>query len=265
MNRIAIGIEYDGSPWQGWQRQPSGLTVQNQIEKALFQFTQEEISVVAAGRTDAGVHAIEQVAHFDTSLNRALFSWVRGLNFYLDASIAIKWAKDVMPGENGFHARASAVGRRYQYVIYNHPTPSPLLRKRVGWVFRPLDVKLMQEASLYLLGEHDFSAFRAAECQAISPVKTMRKIEIVQKGPCIFFQFEADAFLHHMVRNLVASLVYVGQKNFKPNWIDTLLKGKDRSKAAPTFMPDGLYLSRVLYEEKWDLPQLSNGLINMVF
>ncbi|MCM1511870.1 MAG: tRNA pseudouridine(38-40) synthase TruA [Oxalobacter formigenes] len=262
MKRMALGIEYDGSQWRGWQRQPDGHTVQDQLEAAIFRFTQTRIPVSCAGRTDAGVHAIEQVVHLDTHIDRPAFSWVRGVNSFLDGSVAVRWACDV---PLGFHARASAIARRYQYVLYNHPVNSPLLKKRAGWVFRPLSLESMQEAACHLLGEHDFSAFRAAECQALSPVKVMRHIGIEKRGDLFVFTFEANAFLHHMVRNIVGSLVYVGKGDYAPDWIRTLLLGCDRKKAAPTFMPDGLYLSRVIYDEKWNLPQAGGNVFSALF
>ena len=239
MKRIALGIEYDGTNWRGWQTQPDGMTVQDQLQEAIFRFTQTRISTMCAGRTDAGVHASEQVVHLDTELDRLPVSWVKGVNTYLPASIAVRWACEVPGGKDGFHARSSAMARRYRYLIYNSPVRSPLWKSRAGWVFKPLD----------------FSAFRAAECQSITPVKTVRSIGIEKQGNLIVFTFEANAFLHHMVRNIVGSLVYVGKGNHPPEWMRQLLDAKDRSLAAPTFMPDGLYLSRVHYDAKWGLPQ----------
>ncbi len=255
MKRIVLGIEYDGSQWRGWQKQPDKHTVQDQLENAIYQFTQTKISTACAGRTDAGVHAFEQIVHLDTLIERDPYSWVRGVNSFLDGSIAVRWASEVPSGENGFHARSSAIARQYRYVLYNNPIRSPLLKKRMGWVFRPLLLEPMREAASYLLGEHDFSAFRAAGCQAISPIKTMNHVEIEKYGDMIIFTFEASAFLHHMVRNIVGSLIYVGKGDYEPKWIHTLLLGKDRKKAAPTFMPDGLYLTKVIYDKKWNLPQ----------
>ena len=259
MRRIAVGIEYDGSQWQGWQKQPCGKTVQNQLENALFRFTQEKTAITSAGRTDSGVHAIEQVAHLDTTRERDPFSWVRGVNSYLDHSIALKWACEVPGGERGFHARKSARARRYRYVLHNHPVRSPLLKNRAGWTFRPLELKPMQEAAEFLLGEHDFSAFRASECQALTPVKNMKEITIEKQGDIFVFEFEAGAFLHHMVRNIVGSLIYVGKGEHEPAWMHAILEGKDRSRAAPTFMPDGLYLVKVTYDAKWSLPQMEES------
>ena len=252
MKRLALGIQYDGNEWRGWQTQPDGHTVQDRLEAAIRKFTQTEIRVMCAGRTDAGVHALEQVVHLDTPLDRAPVSWVRGVNSYLPPSIAVRWAHEV-PAE--FHARNSAIARCYRYVLYNHKVRSPLLRGRAGWVFRPLEVETMRAAAHFLLGEHDFSAFRAAECQAITPVKTMQDIAIERQGDLIIFKLRANAFLHHMVRNIVGSLIYVGKGDYPPEWLQQVLQGRDRKHAAPTFMPDGLYLAKVIYDDKWGLPQ----------
>lgn len=256
MKRIVLGVQYDGSSWRGWQTQPGGGTVQDTLEVALKKFALTDIGTVCAGRTDAGVHALEQVVHFDTELNREMFSWVRGVNAFLPPSIAVRWACETMrtPHED-FHARFSAVARTYHYVLYNHPVRSPLWHGRAGWVFRPLDVVLMREAVQFLIGEHDFSAFRAAECQAKSPVKFMHEIHINRRGDLIVFTLRANAFLHHMVRNIVGSLIMVGNGNQPPYWLKTVLAGRDRSRAAPTFMPDGLYLAKIDYDPKWGLPQ----------
>lgn len=256
LKRMALGVQYDGTLWRGWQTQPGGGTVQDELETALKKFALAEIATVCAGRTDAGVHALEQVVHFDTPLARELFSWVRGVNAFLPPSIAVRWAAHVGDtSTDGFHARFSATARTYHYILYNHPVRSPLLAGKAGWVFRPLSIELMQEAAEYLLGTHDFSAFRAAECQARSPVKTMQEIRIERQGDMLRFTFKANAFLHHMVRNIVGALVVVGNGNQPPEWIANLLAARDRSKAAPTFMPDGLYLARIDYDAKWSLPQ----------
>ncbi|TFV89781.1 tRNA pseudouridine(38-40) synthase TruA [Oxalobacteraceae bacterium OM1] len=260
MKRIALGVQYDGAPWRGWQTQPGGGTVQDTLEDALERFTLQKIGTTCAGRTDAGVHALEQVVHFDTGLNRELFSWVRGVNAFLPPSIAVRWAAEVgEPAQDGFHARFGATSRTYHYVLYNHPVRSPLLAGRAGWTFRPLDVEPMQAAARHLIGTHDFSAFRAAECQAKSPVKSMESIAIERRGDLIVFTLRANAFLHHMVRNIVGSLIVVGNGNQKPEWLAELLAGRDRSLAAPTFMPDGLYLAKIAYDPKWQLPQAASS------
>jgi tRNA pseudouridine38-40 synthase len=256
LKRIAIGIQYDGTPWQGWQTQPHGQTVQDALQAAIRKFAQREILIHCAGRTDAGVHAIEQVAHFDTDLDRAPQSWVRGVNAYLDSSIAVRWAQEVAPAASGlaFHARFSAIGRTYYYYLYNNPVRSPLLRRRAGWVFKPLDTDAMRRAAQHLVGKHDFSAFRASECQSLSPVRDMHAIAVEREGDLIRFTLTANAFLHHMVRNIVGSLVYVGNGARPESWIAEVLAGGDRTLAAPTFMPDGLYLAKIAYGPNWDLP-----------
>jgi tRNA pseudouridine38-40 synthase len=263
--RIVLGVQYDGAPWQGWQTQLNGLTVQDQLERALQEFTRQQVATVCAGRTDAGVHALEQVVHFDTMLARDMSSWVRGVNAFLPPSIAVRWASEVAhevmeeaaaDAAEDFHARFSARSRMYQYVLYNNPVRSPLLQGKAGWAFRPLDVARMQQAAAHLLGEHDFSAFRSAQCQAKSPVKTMHALRIERRGDLILFTLHANAFLHHMVRNIVGSLVFVGNGTQAPSWLQELLQGQDRRQAAPTFMPDGLYLARIDYDPKWQLPQM---------
>jgi tRNA pseudouridine38-40 synthase len=255
LTRIALGIQYDGLPWQGWQTQPHGKTVQDTLEAALAAFCCENTATTCAGRTDAGVHAVEQVVHFDTPLERELSSWVRGVNAFLPSSIAVRWAcnvGDVQP--DGFHARFSATARTYHYVLYNNPVRSPLLAGKAGWIFRPLDLEQMREAARCLVGTHDFSAFRAAQCQAKSPIKTLYVVDIEQRADFFVFTLRGNAFLHHMVRNIVGSLLQVGTGNRPPQWLAQLLQGRDRSLAAPTFMPDGLYLSRIEYDPKWHLP-----------
>ena len=249
--RIALGVEYNGAAFRGWQIQPGGGTVQDAVQQALAQIAGEPIDVVCAGRTDAGVHATGQVVHFDTDLVRPLTAWVRGVNSFLPDGVAVRWAQPV--GE-GFHARFSAFARRYRYVLLNRSQRPGLLHGRVGWSHRPLDTGRMQEAAQRLLGEHDFSAFRAADCQAKSPVKLMREARVQRVGEVVIFDFEASAFLHHMVRNLVGTLVYIGQERQPVEWIQTLLDARDRRIAAPTFSPHGLYLVGVRYEEHWALP-----------
>lgn len=256
MKRIALGIQYDGSLWSGWQTQPDGRAVQDALESGLAEFAQCEIATVCAGRTDAGVHAIEQVVHLDTNISREAASWVRGVNAFLPPSIAVRWACEVRrdPADD-FHARFSAIARTYHYVLYNHPVRSPLLSGRVGWVFRPLDENNMRIAARSLIGSHDFSAFRASQCQAKSPVKTMHDIDIVRTGNLVVITLRANAFLHHMVRNIVGSLIFVGNGKKPCDWLKEILEGRDRKHAAPTFMPDGLYLAKIEYDPKWRLPQ----------
>lgn len=250
--RIALGVEYDGSRFSGWQSQVDVHTVQDALQAALSSIAGVPVAITAAGRTDAGVHALEQVVHFDTDVERPLSAWVRGVNALLPKSIAVLWAHEV-PEE--FHARFSAQARSYQYVLINRPSRSAVHHGKVGWFHAPLDVEKMREAAQYLLGEHDFSAFRAAECQAKTPVKNLLQLDITRQGDMIFFDLAAGAFLHHMVRNIVGCLVYVGKGKYPPQWMKEVLEGRNRKLAAPTFAPDGLYLRHITYDAKWGLPQ----------
>jgi tRNA pseudouridine38-40 synthase len=260
--RIVFGVEYDGASFQGWQTQPNGKTLQDTLECALEKFSNIRIPVFCAGRTDAGVHAVEQVVHFNTDLDRPSHSWISGVNTFLPSSIAIRWIKKIEISDesdlHGFHARFSAHSRTYHYLLHNSAIRSPIWAGRAGWFFRKLDVELMQDAAQALVGEHDFSVFRAAACQAKSPIKHMYEVKIRQQGDLIVFTLKANAFLHHMVRNVVGALIYVGAGKQDPAWIKTLIESKDRSLAAPTFMPDGLYLAKIGYDEKWGLPQTSD-------
>ena len=254
--RVALGVTYSGTAYEGWQSQLSGNTVQDKLELALARFSTQSIRVNCAGRTDAGVHGLMQVVHFDTQLERELPSWVRGTNAFLPVDIAVQWAR-VMPEE--FHSRASAVARRYAYVVLESPVRPSVEAGRVGWVYRPLDGEKMRQASAYLLGEHDFSSFRAAQCQAKSPVKTIQRIDIAQKPFSSYwnFEFEANAFLHHMIRNIMGCLITIGLGKQPAEWMDDVLAERNRVKAAPTFSPDGLYFVGPRYDAHWGLPDQS--------
>lgn len=249
--RMALGIEYNGTAFCGWQTQPGGRTVQDVLEKALAAIAGQPVPTLCAGRTDAGVHATAQVVHFDPPVARPDSAWVRGVNSHLPDGVAVSWAKAV-PGD--FHARFSARGRRYRYLLLNRPVRPGLLANKVGWFHQPLDVDAMQEAAGHFLGTHDFSSFRAAECQAKTPVKELRQATVSRQGEVVIFDFEATAFLHHMVRNLVGTLVYVGKGKHSPAWAKEILEARDRAQAAPTFSPAGLYLAGVSYEPHWGLP-----------
>jgi len=257
--RIALGIEYCGTGFHGWQSQAGGGTVQDALEAALGEVAGVPVGVLCAGRTDAGVHATHQVAHFDVPVDRPLTAWVRGVNSHLPEGVAVRWAQLVA---EDFHARFSARGRRYRYLLLNRPQRPGLWQGRVGWFHWPLELEAMQEACLRLLGEHDFSAFRAANCQAKSPVKHMSRAEVRQCGNMFVFDFEASAFLHHMVRNLVGTLVYIGKGAQQPDWIEALLQTKDRKLAAPTFSPDGLYFRGPVYEPHWGLPDPNDDFLD---
>lgn len=247
MTRIALGIEYNGKDFLGWQTQPNRKGIQDALENALKIIAQEEIHTITAGRTDTGVHALEQIVHFDTTANRPLSAWIRGVNSHLPKSVRILWAKHV--SEN-FHARFGAIARTYEYRLYNHAIRPALFDGLVGWFHTPLDVELMQKASEFLIGTHDFSAFRASECQAKSPIRTIEYIKIYKKEEhLIIFELKANAFLHHMVRNIIGSLIYVGKGKHKPDWVQTLLDAKSRKNSAPTFMSDGLYFKKAHFLE----------------
>ena len=226
--------------------------MQDVLERALAAIAGEPITVTAAGRTDRGVHARAQVAHFDTHAVRPDSAWVRGVNAFLPDSVAVLWAR---PVDAEFHARYSAIARTYRYRLVNRPVRPALAARHVGWYHATLDVAAMRDAAHALVGEHDFSAFRAAECQAKTPVRTVHSLTIEQHADEIELVIRANAFLQHMVRNIVGSLVYVGAGRHPPRWIAEVLASRDRNKAAPTFAPEGLYLERIDYDAKWGLPR----------
>jgi len=265
-SRIALGLSYAGQHYSGWQSQSSGNTIQDHLEAALARFAGEgnaRITTLCAGRTDAGVHGLMQVVHFDAPVQRPVAAWVRGTNTFLPCNIAVQWARAV---PDGFHARASATARRYAYVLLQSPVRPSVEAGRVGWVFRPLDGAAMVAAARLLEGEHDFSSFRAAACQALSPVKTLAPIRITRSSmpvgsagsdsaSCYWrFEFEANAFLHHMIRNIMGCLIAVGQGSQPPEWMAQVLQARSRKVAAPTFSPDGLYFLGPVYAPSWGLP-----------
>ncbi|WP_294772452.1 tRNA pseudouridine(38-40) synthase TruA [uncultured Rhodoferax sp.] len=250
--RIALGVSYNGGAYRGWQSQSSVPTVQDRLEAALSTFTAQKISTLCAGRTDAGVHALMQVVHFDTECERTPYSWVRGTNANLPRDIAVQWA---VPTTREFHCRASALSRRYAYVLLESPIRPSIDSGRVGWSFQALDQQAMQDAAQMLLGEHDFSSFRAAECQAISPIKTMMDIQLSKRGAYWRIEFEANAFLHHMIRNIMGCLVQIGQGKKPAQWMAEVLAARDRKAAAPTFSPDGLYFLGPRYDAQWGMPE----------
>jgi tRNA pseudouridine38-40 synthase len=250
MIRIALGIEYDGTGYHGWQKQLDLISIQAVLEAAISKIADQEIKIYCAGRTDAKVHATGQVIHFDyvPSLNnnkiRDLKAWTRGVNSVLPNDIAVSWAKVV---DNNFHARFSAIARQYKYTIYCHEHIKPLLNNQALWVYRQLDVEKMQQACKYLLGEQDFSCFRSSECQAKTPVKNIIFANIMSNNGFIVLDIKANAFLHHMVRNIVGCLLAVGLNNRPPEWIAEIIQLKDRKKAAKTAPAHGLCLVAVDY------------------
>ncbi|MBW7924656.1 MAG: tRNA pseudouridine(38-40) synthase TruA [Burkholderiaceae bacterium] len=254
--RYALTVAYDGSRFSGWQTQPAGTAAQDALERALSTVAGETIRTVCAGRTDAGVHALRQVVHFDSAARRPLSAWVRGTNAHLPAALAVRSATAVA---DSFHARYGAARRRYRYLLYRSAVRHPLLAQRAGWSFREIDVARMRAAAAALVGEHDFSAFRSAQCQAASPVRRLEELSLCERGPFVVFTFVANAFLHHMIRNIVGSLLAVGEGRRDPPWLAELLAGRDRTLAAATFAPDGLYLDGAQYDEHYGVPSWSAG------
>ena len=254
--RIALGVEYCGAAYHGWQTQADRSSVQDCLERALARIAGAPVAAVAAGRTDTGVHATGQVVHFDSPVERPDSAWSRGVNTFLPDDLSVRWACRV---DDSFHARYSANRRRYRYFLLNRPTRPGVLAGRVGWDFHPLDTAAMDAAAQALLGTHDFSSFRAAECQARNPVKTMTRASVRRLGEFVVFDFEADAFLHHMVRNLVGALVYVGKGALPVDALAALVAERDRRRAPPTFMAAGLYLVEVGYPEQFALPAPSTA------
>jgi tRNA pseudouridine38-40 synthase len=249
--RLALGLAYDGTGCPGWQTQSSGDALQDLLETSLGALAGHPIATVCAGRTDAGVHALAQVVHFDTTAARPLSAWVRGVNARLPARIAVQWAREV-PDE--FHARFSARSRSYRYLLRRAEVQHPLWRDRAGWVFRSLDVDAMREAAEALVGTHDFSSFRSSQCQAKTPVRTVHRLDVATRGEFVELTLSANAFLHHMVRNIVGSLVYVGTGRQPAAWVAELLAARRRARGAPTVTPAGLYQAGVANDPVVGLP-----------
>ncbi len=256
--RIALGIEYDGSRFCGWQVQAGTRTVQGCLEPALAKVADHPVRVVCAGRTDTGVHALGQVVHFDTTARRPLHAWVFGTNTHLPPDVCVRWAREV-PVD--FHARYGALRRQYRYVIFNHRVRPALGGGRVAWDYRPLDVAAMNAAAAHLLGEHDFSAYRACACQAKSPVRTVYRLEVRRRGDYVEMDVEANAFLHHMVRNIAGVLMAIGAGERPPHWSREVLARRDRTLGGVTAPPGGLYFMRVWYPQAYDLPQATRDLL----
>ena len=249
--RIALGLEYDGSRFHGFERQPDRRTVQGEVERALGRVAASPVRVMCGGRTDAGVHATGQVVHFDTGAHRPAQAWVRGTNTWLPPDVAVRWARSV---GGGFHARFSALRRRYRYVIVNRSTRPALLAGRATWEYRPLDAKLMHLGAQCLVGEHDFSSFRATGCQAKHPVRCLHRIEVAREGERIVIDVHANAFLQHMVRNIAGTLLEVGAGKHDAGWVASVLATRDRRAASVTAAPYGLYLVGVDYPETTGIP-----------
>ena len=256
--RIAALVEYDGSRFSGWQRQAAVPSVQACVEQALSRVADEPVRVTVAGRTDAGVHAAAQVIHFDTRAVRPAHAWVGGANTHLPRAVALLWADAVA---DDFHARYSATGRRYRYFILNRPVRPTYLAGRVTHVYRPLDVGRMRAAAACLVGEHDFTSFRSAECEARSPVRELRALEVARRGELVVLEARANAFLHHMVRNLAGVLLEVGAGAREPAWAREVLEARDRARAGVTAPPDGLYLAGVEYPERYGIPPPPSAIV----
>lgn len=250
--RIAACVSYDGHGYCGWQSQANRCGVQDYVESAIEEIAGHPVRVHAAGRTDTGVHALSQVIHFDVEVKRPESAWVRGVNAFLPSNVRMEWACKV---DQEFHARFSAFARGYDYLLYNAPVAPSIMATKAGWYHLPLALSPMQEAVEYLKGEHDFSAFRAADCQANTPIRHMHDAKVVQFGRYFKFSFNANAFLHHQVRNMVGALIYIGKGTYPPEYMQTLLAQKDRTLSPPTFSPNGLYLSYVGYDKAWQLPE----------
>lgn len=249
--RIALGVEYDGSGFHGWQYQGDVRSVQECVELALGKVAAHPVVVHCAGRTDTGVHATGQVVHFDTAAIRSMRSWVMGTNVNLPPDVCITWASEV---SEEFHARFSAVGRHYQYRILSRSTRPAIWRDRVTWTHYPLDVDAMHRAAQQLVGEHDFSSYRAVGCQAKQPVRTIYRIEVSRQGELVNIDVHANAFLHHMVRNIAGVLLSVGKGEQPESWVRDVLERRDRTQGGVTAPAHGLYLMRVDYPEKFLLP-----------
>jgi len=257
--KIALCAEYDGSNYSGWQKQNDTDSVQGEIEKALESIAKEKIDTYASGRTDTGVHALIQIIHFETSIDRPMTAWIRGVNAFLPSSIRVLWAQEV---DDTFHARYSATQRHYEYLLYNASSHSALWAKKAGWIHDDLDFNKMKTAIQYFEGEHDFSAFRSSECQAKSPIRTITRTSILNYHPFYLFKFSANGFLHHQIRNMMGAILYIGKGNYPSEYIYELLISKDRKKSPPTFSSHGLYLCGVDYDPCYAL-SLTHRTVNI--
>lgn len=251
MPRLALTLAYDGASYPGWQTQPSHDAIQDHVERALTAIAGHPVGTICAGRTDAGVHALRQVVHFESNSERPPTAWVRGVNSHLEPTISVRSVTPVSPD---FHARFSARQRRYRYLLHRSPVRHPLLAGRAGWSFRAVDVAKLCQAGDLLLGEHDFSAFRSSQCQAASPVRRLDIVDVTERGPFVLFTFAGNAFLHHMIRNIVGTLLAAGEGRRPVDWVAEVLESRDRRRAAPTFEASGLYLDGVLYCDDCAVP-----------
>ncbi len=256
--KIALGIEYCGTSYFGWQRQAIPNSIQQHVENALSKIADQEIKVFCAGRTDTGVHALHQVVHFETDIDRKMYSWIAGSNVNLPNDISILWAKQV---DDDFHARFSATSRTYRYIILNRKAKPGVNHGRVTWERQDLDENRMQLAANSLVGQHDFTSFRTVACQANSPVRNVKRLDITRIDDYVMFEIEANAFLHHMVRNIVGVLMAIGAGEREISWCNDVLMAKDRRAGGVTAKPDGLYLTQVNYPDEFQLPATRSGII----
>lgn len=258
--RIACSVEYNGYDFSGWQKQPDQHTIQGFIEDALKKITNHNVKTYASGRTDKGVHALGQVFHFDTMEKRSIYSWVSGVNAFLPDSIRIKWAKIV---DESFHARHSVLEREYQYILINDEYNSAPFYTNVGWTYHKINSDLINPSCQKFIGSHDFSSFRSSECQAKSAIRCIKQFKHKQDGKIHLFCIRADGFLHHQIRNMIAAIIHVAKSECSADYIDELLMKRDRCFAPPTFMPNGLYLTNIKYDDAWDFPIFKNK-INII-
>ena len=256
--RIALGIEYDGSQYHGWQAQTGLHTVQTAVERAISKVADESVSITCAGRTDTGVHAINQVIHFDSDKERTIRSWLYGANSFLPKDISVRWAKET---SDEFHARYSAMTRSYRYIIFNAPIRPALLRGNVTWQYRQLNDEAMNKAAQILIGEHDFTSFRSVECQSKTPMRNISQLSVYRSRDYVVIDVTANAFLHHMVRNIAGVLIAVGSGKQRPEWVEEVLLAKDRRRGADTAPSYGLYLRDVCYPKEFAIPAAASGLL----
>ncbi len=255
--RYALCIEYDGSAYQGWQRQShTQATVQQKVEEALSRIANEPITIICSGRTDTGVHACYQIIHFDTSAIREQRAWVLGTNTNLPYDIAVKWA---VPVSDNFHARFGAIERRYRYLIHNTEVKPALFNRQMTWMYKPLNTLHMQQAGDHLVGQHDFTSYRAVACQAKSPVRELRELNVRRLGDVVMIEVRANAFLHHMIRNIAGVLMKIGAGEAEPDWAKAVLDARDRRMGGVTALPHGLYFVDVKYPDEFNLPQSTFG------
>lgn len=260
MKRIILGIQYNGYSWHGWQKQKHKLTIQDKLEEAIKKLTLIKINIICSARTDTGVHALEQIIHFDTNLNKKKIFWKNGINHFLPSTINIIWVYKLNINnikKKNFHARFSTISRTYQYILYNGNLKSPFLIGKVGWTNKKININLMNNGAKYLIGKHDYSYLKSSKCQSKSPIKNIKFIKIYKYNKIIIFIIKANSFLYHMVRNIIGLLINIGNGLYYPTDIFLFFKKKKKYNIH-TFMPHGLYLKKINYSNIWNLPQKKN-------